>query len=209
MVFTEGKITEPEYVKGLKQLPHISGNITLNLVIHVEHVVPMRLVELAVNYVDDPEIDECWCIFDVESPQPHPNLKEALALAEKRGVKVAVSNPCFETWLVLHFEDCTRAYTTAQIDRLSKRLDGRAGKSIERGQVPAPPRGRRRTRPEAGRAPRPRRQDLPEEQPLLRDACLPRSAGPHHLTGAAPGETPDAAPPTHTAVARISTNRSG
>ncbi|AXX33509.1 hypothetical protein APASM_6144 [Actinosynnema pretiosum subsp. pretiosum] len=131
MVFTEGKNSEPDYVNGLKRLPRIFGKIALKLEIHPEHVVPMRLVELAVDYVDDPEIDECWCIFDVESPQPHPNLKEALALAEKRGVKVAVSNPCFETWLVLHFEDCTRSYTTAQIDRLSKRLDGRSGKSID------------------------------------------------------------------------------
>lgn len=131
MVFTEGKNSEPDYVNGLKRLPRISGKIALKLEIHPEHVVPMKLVGLAVDYVDDPEIDGCWCIFDVESPQPHPNLKEALALAEEHGVKVAVSNPCFETWLVLHFEDCTRSYSTAQAEKLSKRLDGRPGKSID------------------------------------------------------------------------------
>lgn len=31
----------------------------------------------------------------------------ALALAAKAGIKVAVSNPCFELWLLLHHEDCS------------------------------------------------------------------------------------------------------
>jgi hypothetical protein len=42
-------------------------------------------------------------VFDVEWPRNHPNLCEALDLAEANGVRIAVSNPCFELWLILHF----------------------------------------------------------------------------------------------------------
>jgi hypothetical protein len=44
--------------------------------------------------------DEIWCVFDVDD---HPNLNDARQLADGRGVALAVSNPCFELWLLLHF----------------------------------------------------------------------------------------------------------
>lgn len=46
--------------------------------------------------------DEVWCVFDVDA---HPNLEEARVQARDNGIKIAVSNPCFELWLVLHFKD--------------------------------------------------------------------------------------------------------
>jgi len=48
------------------------------------------------------KFDEVWAMFDVDE---HPKLKEAIELADREGVKVAVSNPCFELWALLHFED--------------------------------------------------------------------------------------------------------
>ncbi|WP_205830757.1 MULTISPECIES: RloB family protein, partial [unclassified Microbispora] len=41
----------------------------------------------------------------------HPTLQRALELAKKKGIKCAVSNPCFELWLILHCWD-QRAYLT-------------------------------------------------------------------------------------------------
>jgi hypothetical protein len=48
--------------------------------------------------------DQAWCIFDRDE---HPNFAEALALAEKHRIAVAMSNPCVELWFLLHFEDHT------------------------------------------------------------------------------------------------------
>ena len=45
--------------------------------------------------------DEVWCVFDVDQ---HPKLKDAIAFADKYQIEVALSNPCFEFWLLLHFE---------------------------------------------------------------------------------------------------------
>ncbi|WP_130798377.1 RloB family protein [Streptomyces otsuchiensis] len=50
--------------------------------------------------------DEVWCVIDVESP-PHARLHEALALARGENIRVALTNPCFDLWILLHFSDVT------------------------------------------------------------------------------------------------------
>jgi hypothetical protein len=131
VVFTEGSLSEPDYVNGLRRLPHVRGNVALRVEIHPEHRVPLTLVRMAVERARDPEVDECWCIFDVEWPKNHPNLDAALALARENGVRLAISNPCFELWLILHHQDHARFDHTAAVESLSRKLDGRAGKSID------------------------------------------------------------------------------
>jgi RloB-like protein len=44
-------------------------------------------------------------VFDVEWPRNHPGLEEAVKQAYANGIKLAVSNPCFESWLILHFQN--------------------------------------------------------------------------------------------------------
>jgi hypothetical protein len=72
VVFTEGKKSEPEYVNELKKLPHVDENVALNLELRPEHGVPLTLVQLAVERKNDQEVDECWCIFDVEMAKESP-----------------------------------------------------------------------------------------------------------------------------------------
>ncbi|WP_089313898.1 RloB family protein [Actinomadura mexicana] len=131
VVFCEGVNSEPDYVKGLKRLPHVAENTALELRIHPEQGVPLTLVKKASDFKRDPEIDECWCLFDVEWPKHHPNLQEVISLAKANDVKLAISNPCFELWLVLHFRDYQAFVDTAPAERLSRKLDNRTGKSID------------------------------------------------------------------------------
>jgi RloB-like protein len=131
VVFCEGVNSEPDYVRALKRLPEIAGNTALDLRIHPERGVPLTLVRKALDHKRDPEIDECWCIFDVEWPQHHPNLSEAVELARANGIGLAISNPCFELWLILHFRDYDSFIHTDPAERLSRSLDGRSGKSID------------------------------------------------------------------------------
>lgn len=108
--------------------------MALKLEVDPAHGVPLTLVSSAINTSEDPEIDECWCLFDVECPEPHANLTEAInkaAMHEK--VKCAISNPCFELWLVWHFQDWSRHVTTSKIEAISRSLDKRRGKSIDAG----------------------------------------------------------------------------
>jgi hypothetical protein len=41
-------------------------------------------------------------VFDVDG---HPNLPAAIEQANANGIKLAISNPCFELWALLHFRD--------------------------------------------------------------------------------------------------------
>lgn len=50
--------------------------------------------------------DEVWCVIDVESP-PHARLQDALTLAREEDIRVALTNPCFDLWILLHFADVT------------------------------------------------------------------------------------------------------
>jgi hypothetical protein len=48
--------------------------------------------------------DEIWCMFDIDE---HPNVPEAIDLARRNDIRLAISNPCLELWFILHFEDQT------------------------------------------------------------------------------------------------------
>jgi RloB-like protein len=111
LILCEGRVTEPMYFRDFRI-------DTRNQLIEIEVVpacgVPKTLVEYAVERKKDAErrakserdiflrYDEVWCVFDVDE---HPNLPEAKQQARDNGLQVAVSNPCFELWLLLHFQD--------------------------------------------------------------------------------------------------------
>lgn len=67
-----------------------------------KHVLE-RLREIKATYQlrDD---DELWLMIDVDS-WPKWVLVEVCREAKQQDHKLAVSNPCFELWLVLHFQD--------------------------------------------------------------------------------------------------------
>lgn len=131
VVFCEGKLTEPDYVRELKRLPHVRGNTSLDIEVSSQCGAPMTLVQQAIDRLGRGGVDECWCLFDVEWPKNHPKLKEAVALAAAHGIQVAISNPCFEIWLTLHHRDHDAFTDTATVERLSRKLDGRPGKRID------------------------------------------------------------------------------
>lgn len=49
------------------------------------------------------EFGEVWCVVDVDEFDVAAAAQEAVG----RRIELAVSDPCFELWLLLHFEDCT------------------------------------------------------------------------------------------------------
>lgn len=132
LIYCEGEASEPDYISALKRVPEIRGNTAINLIIDATAGVPLKLVEKAIARKQrDTEIDEYWCVFDVEWPHHHPNLDRAIRLAGAEGINVAVSNPCFELWLILHFQRHTGFLDNRSAEALSARLDGRRGKRID------------------------------------------------------------------------------
>ena len=51
---------------------------------------------------EDPTYDEVWCVFDIDE---HPLVPEAKQQARDNQIDVAISNPNFELWLLLHFQE--------------------------------------------------------------------------------------------------------
>lgn len=112
VVFCEGEKTEPQYLEALKNQPEVRDAAAVDLRIETGHsgAVPLTLVALASDarsraVAEEAEIDEFWCVFDVEWPRNHPGLGEALQQARENDIRLAVTNPCFELWLILHFKD--------------------------------------------------------------------------------------------------------
>jgi hypothetical protein len=135
LVFTEGVVTEREYIDALKRLDHIARSTSVTVKVDRFQGQPLPLVERAVTAVQDGEIDEVWCLFDVEAPICHPNLDVARRLATEKGVHLAISNPCFELWLVLHEKDAARHLTTTQAVNEAQKLRSVQGKHLDAGAL--------------------------------------------------------------------------
>ena len=111
LVCCEGQVTEPSYFNRLKREGH---NILLHVEVKPGGKVPQTLVDYALDLKreaekkargqkdDNLKYDEVWCVFDVDA---HPHLLDAKQKAEANRIEMAISNPCFELWLLLHFQD--------------------------------------------------------------------------------------------------------
>jgi hypothetical protein len=136
LVFTEGSKTEPMYLTHWRRL-HCDR---VSVVFDTFHAAPLQLVERAAarragelgkarhGRAGAGAHDEYWCVFDVDE---HPNIGAALDLAAARGIRVAVTNPCFEMWFLLHFQDRCAAIDRGDAQRRSSDLLGC-------GKVPTP-----------------------------------------------------------------------
>jgi RloB-like protein len=111
LVVCEGRSTEPGYLRAFQ---HAARNSRVHVTVAGETGVPRTVVEIAIRLRAEAEhearrqrdenfnYDEVWGVFDIDE---HPNVDQARQLADANAVKLAVSNPCFELWALLHFQD--------------------------------------------------------------------------------------------------------
>ncbi|MXY23118.1 MAG: RloB domain-containing protein [Acidobacteria bacterium] len=138
LVFCEGKRTEPDYLMALREEPAVreAASVEIKIDLDASGAVPSTLVDAAAeararNSEEQGEIDEVWCLFDVEWPRNHPRLPEAKAKAQRSDVRLAISNPCFELWLALHFENRTARLDSTAADTLRRNHDGSPDKGLD------------------------------------------------------------------------------
>jgi hypothetical protein len=103
VVATEGKKTEKQYF-----------DIFRNLKVQVQIIpsdnnrsAPEYVLERLDKYKEDYQIaddDELWLMTDVDRWRDR-KLAEITRLCNQKGYNLAISNPCFEIWLFLHFSD--------------------------------------------------------------------------------------------------------
>jgi len=119
IVVCEGRVTERNYLRAFQ---HCARNPRVHLEVAKETGVPLTVVQCAIRLRAEARAeakkqrdenllwDEVWGVVDVDD---HPRLDEALALADSEDIQLAVSNPSFELWALLHFQD-QRAFVSRQ-----------------------------------------------------------------------------------------------
>ncbi len=115
LLVCEGSKTEPKYFESLRKELRLT-TVEVKVVGHGE--APKSVVQRAVELLKTRKrearrgqklkYDHVWCIIDVEQPHENPSLLPALNQARDNQIDVALSNPCFEYWFILHFADCGR-----------------------------------------------------------------------------------------------------
>jgi hypothetical protein len=111
LVVSEGDVTEPEYLRGVQRA---CRNPRVEIRVAKEHGVPMTLVKIAKQHREEANAraarekddnlayDSVWCVFDIDD---HPAVGKAKEMARANSIRLAISNPCIELWLLLHFRD--------------------------------------------------------------------------------------------------------
>jgi hypothetical protein len=108
LIVCGGAVTEPGYFEGLKRA---ARNPAVRICVKKKALDPASLIEYAAALRDrDPDtFDEVWCVVDVDQF----DMVAAVCTSRDRQVRLAISNPCFEIWLLLHFSDCRAAVNGA------------------------------------------------------------------------------------------------
>jgi hypothetical protein len=127
LIVTEGDVTEPQYLKGFAEA---SKNARVRIEVVGGVGVPRTIVESAKERKKAAAIrarrekddnlcyDEVWCVFDIDQ---HPNIPDAIQMARDNGIELAISNPCIELWLWLHFADQPGMQHRHALQRMMKR----------------------------------------------------------------------------------------
>ncbi|HWB34626.1 MAG TPA: RloB family protein [Rugosimonospora sp.] len=111
--------TEDQYLRGLRQSV---DDRAVDIQLKSRPRAPAQVVEHASRLNASDDFDEVWCVIDVDDF----DIPSAVTAARRVGIELAVSNPCFELWLLLHHED-RRAYLQdyrAVLVRLRKYVPG-------------------------------------------------------------------------------------
>ena len=116
LIVCEGKKTEPNYFKEICRFHRLSS-ANVCVVASKYGTESLQVVDYAHNYCcEHNKWEKVFCVFDEDD---HPNFSEAISRANEKCRKLKndqgeeiefyaiPSSPCFELWLLLHFEELT------------------------------------------------------------------------------------------------------
>ncbi|MFJ5533625.1 RloB family protein [Streptomyces sp. NPDC093261] len=127
-VATEGARTEQDYVKLLNDVYARDNGFFLRFCPHPDRngLRPKEVVETVVEAARGTGA-EMWALFDRDSgDKTAQEIRDAMRLAARHGVQVALSHPSFELWLLLHFQQHTspeNGRNAVVIDKLRRHPD--------------------------------------------------------------------------------------
>jgi hypothetical protein len=121
VIYAEGEKTERDYFESMKRA---FRSVVVDIEIIEGAGVPLTIAEKAIDAAQAERRrgrrqsfthkDEFWAVFDRDE---HPNIPQAIARCEAADVGIAFSDPCFELWLILHFQDFDRPDHRHEVQR--------------------------------------------------------------------------------------------
>lgn len=124
LIICEGEKTEVNYFKEIRIDKRISDKLVqiknCSLGTNPKKVLECAIKESGYKRGKFENFDEVWIVIDRDE---HHDFVETVLDAKIKNINVAHSNPCFELWLLLHFENQT-AHIERQnvISKLSKHM---------------------------------------------------------------------------------------
>lgn len=118
LVVCEGKVTEDQYFNRLAAFFKASSVDVTSCDVEGIGQDPVSVVKHALDKRDRAAqkkgegYSQVWCVVDVDQ---HPNLEDAILLAKRNNVRLAISNMCFEIWVLWHFQDHNSYATKDQL----------------------------------------------------------------------------------------------
>jgi hypothetical protein len=142
LIVTEGEKTEPDYLKGLRD--HLKLNAVDIKIMKATSTDALSVVNYAIKIREDRKrearrgctvpYDSVWAVFDTERADTNPKLNDARHKANVHKINVAISNPCFEFWLLLHDEFTTAPFVKCV--NVIRRIKDRYFPDYEKGKIP-------------------------------------------------------------------------
>lgn len=105
-VVAEGEGTEYDYLQHLNRLYGSDLRFLIRSPAQRHVLTPAQVVDQARVGLAEPGVSEVWGIFDHDR---RPDVDRVCARANRAGIRVALSHPSFELWLLLHFQEFSAA----------------------------------------------------------------------------------------------------
>ena len=122
LIVSNGKVTETEYFNFLINELDVRGSVRYR---HIDGD-PLKVAKQVSRELESDkkagktgEIEELSSVWIVVDSDEFRNLAKAEREAKAKGVRLAISNPCFEVWLIDHVSPCPE--TSASTPQCEKR----------------------------------------------------------------------------------------
>lgn len=110
LIVCEGEKTEKNYLSQLKDFLKIS-NVRIEI-ISSKKSAPFHVAKTAIAKKKNNIYDLVYCVFDRDVLGDEKYVQITTDVQKTNGVESIVSNPCFEYWLLLHFEYTNGSFGT-------------------------------------------------------------------------------------------------
>ena len=124
VIAAEGQKTETKYFNDLKRLfrnPRIQVEVLQRPELQSSHSSPRDVITMLDGFRREYKLkadDELWLLIDRDRQSWNKKqISEIAQLCHQKKYFLALSNPCFELWLLLHVKDFSE-YSTGKLDEL-------------------------------------------------------------------------------------------